>query len=508
LEAFDRAIRLKKDYPAAHINRGVALQDLGRFDEALRSFDVAIALEPSAVAHMNRGLALRDLKRFPEAIQSLEYALELNPHLEEAKVNLGSGYAHYGRLEEALKLFSEVLRQNPRSVGALNNRGVALRDLGRYEEGLVSLNAALKVDGENIEALCNKGSLLNDLGRFEEAKVSFDKVLRRLSRHVAANWGKAISCLSVGDFEAGWSLYDYRIGYSKLGIFRPKTTIPEWNASTASQRLVICDEQGLGDTIFFASRLNEAHRLAAQLIVRLDERLVPLFSRSFPSVTAVSNSVEIETLQADSYLMLGSIFQALKSVDQNRDIAGIGSYLVAEEREVQRIRASLQVGQTLLCGLSWRSFRKGIGAEKSVGLLQLRSLLELPNVTFVNLQYGDVDHEIQVLLDRYGIRLWSIPGINLTSNIDSLAAVIKACDYVVSTSNSTAHFAGALGVRGTVLVPRGAGRLFYWNNRRAESSYWYPTLRLRDMSFGDNQVAIIEEVIADVREAAHEFAAR
>ncbi len=53
----------------AHNNRGMALQDLKRPEDALASYDRAIALRPNfAEAYNNRGTALRDLKRPEDAL--------------------------------------------------------------------------------------------------------------------------------------------------------------------------------------------------------------------------------------------------------------------------------------------------------------------------------------------------------------------------------------------------------------------------------------------------------
>ena len=64
----------------AHNNRGNTLQRLKRNEEALASFDRALALEPRYVeAHNNRGNALQGLKRYEEALASYDRALALRP---------------------------------------------------------------------------------------------------------------------------------------------------------------------------------------------------------------------------------------------------------------------------------------------------------------------------------------------------------------------------------------------------------------------------------------------
>jgi tetratricopeptide (TPR) repeat protein len=59
-----------------------------RLDEALASYDKAIALKPDyAGAFSNRGLALHELKRLDEALASYERALSVRPDYADAHWN-------------------------------------------------------------------------------------------------------------------------------------------------------------------------------------------------------------------------------------------------------------------------------------------------------------------------------------------------------------------------------------------------------------------------------------
>src|SRR5947209_7542722 len=54
--------RLHSDYAVAHYNKAIALKQLQRLEEAVESYDRAIALDPEYVeAHCNRGNTLREL---------------------------------------------------------------------------------------------------------------------------------------------------------------------------------------------------------------------------------------------------------------------------------------------------------------------------------------------------------------------------------------------------------------------------------------------------------------
>jgi protein O-GlcNAc transferase len=71
VEWFDRFLKLEPDTPDVWGNRGFALQDLHRLDEALASYDRALKLKPDyPEALNNRGNLLFSGKRFDEAAQS------------------------------------------------------------------------------------------------------------------------------------------------------------------------------------------------------------------------------------------------------------------------------------------------------------------------------------------------------------------------------------------------------------------------------------------------------
>jgi tetratricopeptide (TPR) repeat protein len=81
---------LRPDYAEAHSNRGNALQELKRFDEAVASYDRALAQHTHlAEAHSNRGNALRELARFAEALASYDRAQAARPHFADAHFNEG-----------------------------------------------------------------------------------------------------------------------------------------------------------------------------------------------------------------------------------------------------------------------------------------------------------------------------------------------------------------------------------------------------------------------------------
>ena len=113
-------------------------------------------------------------------------------------------------------------------------------------------------------------------------------------------------------------------------------------------------------------------------------------------------------------------------------------------------------------------------------LSDLNEILQVDDYEFINLQYGDTQQEIDDLERNFGVKLTKIDGIDLFNDIDGLLSIIQTCDLIVTTSNVTAHLAGALGKKTFLIVPYSAGRIWYWHEEATSS--WYPSITLYSQS--------------------------
>ena len=84
---------------------------------------------------------------------------------------------------------------------------------------------------------------------------------------------------------------------------------------------------------------------------------------------------------------------------------------------------------------------------------------------------------IWTIQKNQGIEIQSINEIDNFNDIDGLAALISVCDYVVTSSNVTAHIAGALGKETYLLIPFAHGKIWYWGENE-ENTLWYPSIKI------------------------------
>jgi ADP-heptose:LPS heptosyltransferase len=86
-----------------------------------------------------------------------------------------------------------------------------------------------------------------------------------------------------------------------------------------------------------------------------------------------------------------------------------------------------------------------------------------------------------------------IDEIDNFNDIDGLASLIDACDFVVTTSNVTAHLAGGLGKETYLMVPFAHGRIWYWHEGDTQS-IWYPSINIHRQPSHDNWSMPINDI--------------
>ena len=470
---------------AAHVgllnDRGVALERLGRPKEALAGYEQALAIDPTHVeALFNRGNALAALKRPEEALASYTEVIRLKPDHALAFHNRAVVLQMLGRFDEALASYAEAIRLKPDHADAYSNRGVALRALGRSEEALASYAEAVRLRPAHADAFNNRGLVFQDLKRFDEAFASFSEAIRLKPGHDGAYANRARLQLLLRRFPAGYADYRHRVAESDFVGSLQRTTLPRCEPDTLQGRLLLWAEQGLGDELFFAGLLPELLKREVSVTLSAEKRLHPLLARSFPQIRLLERAVAMRASIDSGYDVqtpIGDLGYLLR-MDTPSIAATRTVYLRADERRREEMRAKVAaLGGRRVCGIAWRSANKKFSVSKSIDLLRLRALLETPETVFVNLQYGPVDAELAALHDKTGLGIHRIEGLDVREDIDGLAALIDACDAVVTTSNVTVHLAGALGKPGAVLVPHARGRPWYWHEGDARS-LWYPSLGL------------------------------
>lgn len=136
------AIRLDDKYKGQMINRaaiylnvGLAAHEKGLYQEALRTYRLALTEEPNHIkVRYNLAMVYADLNMLAEAEAEYLAAIRLAPYYSEAHNNLGVLYKRMGRFGDAEREYREAIRYYPRNYEAHYSLAVLLDSTGGRED--------------------------------------------------------------------------------------------------------------------------------------------------------------------------------------------------------------------------------------------------------------------------------------------------------------------------------------------------------------------------------------
>jgi tetratricopeptide (TPR) repeat protein len=125
--------------------RGRAYLEKGDYEGALRELEQALAASPNADTHDDLGLALQHLGRFEEAAAHHRAALALRPDSAESRAHLGEALAGLGRLDEAISALEEAVAARPDLPGADLDLGTFYARAGHRRDAAAAFRKAVEL---------------------------------------------------------------------------------------------------------------------------------------------------------------------------------------------------------------------------------------------------------------------------------------------------------------------------------------------------------------------------
>ena len=496
---------IKPEDAVVKLYLGSALTKNGEHLQAIRVLKNAIEISPDLFnLHYAAGVANFELKNYQEALQEFEREINLNP--KNYFAYLESGYSLY-ELEEydaAINFLEKAITLDADCADAYHCMGATLNNLERHQEAFSNILRAIEIDNTQSEYYFCLGNIFASIKNNKEALKSFEKALEIDPLNNEIIYNKGLIHFYNLNFKEGWECYEKR---RKVSEYLKKTEsfnklylnqIPEDH-----EPILLYSEQGIGDQIIYLSLLHEAIALPNPILVQIEPRLIPLFKRSYPAVNFFSDKENLAPSLYKYHALVGSIphlFRNSKESFLNQK----KSFLISEPNKTLTLRNRLTVKDRLVCGVAWKSKNEKFGHFKTASLLDFLPVLKLPSINFIDLQYGDTSDERSNLKNEHSVALSKIDDIDNFNDIDGLASLIDACDFIVTISNVTAHIAGALGKKVFLMVPYEKGRIWYWHDG-LKTSLWYPTVEIFTQNeIGDWSVPINEIKEKIVEEILHE----
>ena len=173
--------------------KGLALDNLKQYEQAIKAYDKAIALEPNNVwSWNNRGDAYTKLGRVEAAVNDLQQAIKLNPQQSHiAGNNLGKLYFQQRNYQDAITAYQNALKINNQYLPAMVGLGNAYKSVQDYNNALAAYDRAIAVHPDAYEAWYGKALVAESLARNSQAREAYQQAL-----DIKPDWQAALEGLA------------------------------------------------------------------------------------------------------------------------------------------------------------------------------------------------------------------------------------------------------------------------------------------------------------------------
>jgi len=470
----------------------------GQHSAAMVKAQQALKIKPTDVEALSIfGLVEASTDKLPNAAATLSRVVELRPSWPEAHFNLACVLQKLKNDVAAEQSYLAAIRLNPHKASYFNNLGSLYQERKQIEPALKYYLAAIEVDPSHEASVINLYGVYRTMGAMPELEQLTRDAVRRWPT-TALHWtARAEALFFLGRLVEAWKCYEWRFKAVDLpALSRAQPGLAVWQGQDLSDMsLLVWTEQGPGDEIMYGSLIPEIRSRVKKLSVLCSARMRPVFERTIRDVQFFGDTVPDD---------------AISTIDMQATIVAFAPHLrpelssffycqfrLAHDRVLsQKLRAQYQgPSQKILIGIAWRSAGVEHAKVKSINLGVWGALFALPGVQFVNLQYGDCSKEIATIKTAYGAEVINDTMIDPLRDLDSYAAQVGAMDVVVCSSNTAAHFAGALGVKTLCMVPRtpGLGLRWYWQEN-AGVSLWYDKVQLFRQLEDGSWLSVVRDV--------------
>jgi len=122
----------KSEDPEDLIYRGVSFLGRKQPKAAIALFNQALKADPkNTTALYNKGKALNQIRKYQDAITCFDKVLEITPNDAPSLNNRAIALAELGNPEDAMKFYDKAIEADPKYAAAYYNKGVISRTLSK-----------------------------------------------------------------------------------------------------------------------------------------------------------------------------------------------------------------------------------------------------------------------------------------------------------------------------------------------------------------------------------------
>ncbi len=272
LASVERAIALNPGAIQSWMAKGDTLQGLNRHAEALKCFEKANKIQPTAGAWLKQGLLLAAQNRHADALARIERAIKLDANLLAARTARADMLNVLGRTDEAIAEYKAILAIKPDDEDTLKKVSVCLANVQRSAEALQLCRNAIAANPDSLTAKLGLSWLIDKIVPNWHVPM-----MNEVERNTAYFEGmKAAITPDSHVFEIGAGSGLLSMMAARLGAKRVVTC--EGASLIADMAQQIVDQNGFKDTVSVLAKPSFEVELEKDLPAKADVLVHEIFS--------------------------------------------------------------------------------------------------------------------------------------------------------------------------------------------------------------------------------------
>ena len=353
-----------------------------------------------------------------------------------------------------------------------------------YLEALKIYKNKLLENSNDYKIYYNIGCLLFELGKINQAYYYFQKSMNLNPNNKDISWRFSLCALTLKDFKNGFLFYEDRWNRENAPKKKfDKIESPMDISEIKDKKILIWDEQGLGDTINFSRFVIDILKFTKKVTFAVDKKLKDILSGLDKEIYVV----DYESLNESNYdfqIALGSLPKLL-NISTIKDIKFYKLFLKGKGTQKKYID-----NEKFNIGLAWSGNPNyPMDKYRSISFKKFDKLLQLKKFNFYKLSKSTEKSES--IYPKTPSNIFDFGNKSLYE----ISEIIKELDLVISADTSINHLAGILGVDSILLL--NYNNDWRWFNDKTKN-HWYPSVKIiKQMNF-NSWDEVFENLIIEV----------
>ena len=405
---------------------------------------------------------------------------------KEKEILFGEAYNSFFKedFDQSIKICNQIVNDNDSKYSTQDLLASNFKNKGNFLEAFKIYKNKLLEYKNDYKIYYNIGCLLFELGKVRQANYYFEKSKNLNPNFADITWRQSLCYLTLKDFKNGFLLYEdrwKRENHPNIKFNNIKT--PNNISEIKDKKILIWDEQGLGDTINFSRFVIDILKFTKDVTFVVDKKLKDILSKLHTEIFVVDYQ-NLKEINYDFQIPTGSLPKLLNIFTTD----DIKFYKLSLPET--KIKKKYIDNDKFNIGIAWcGNPNYPMDKYRSILFEKFNKLLQLKKFNFYKLSKtsknsSSISEENSSNIFDFGDK-----------SLFEISEIIRDLDLVISVDTSINHLAGILGTNSILLL--NYNNDWRWFDDKSKN-HWYPSVKIIKQTSFNSWDEVFENLIIEV----------